>query len=147
MFKEERKNRDFTYVGINSINGAVYHPTTFSQRASCATNAFNHGADGSISSSHSHSFSIMDGDGRSLKSVKITCRCFLAACCFAVLIIFHSAHRQHHSFTSKPPCQPTPLRSPTACYTTAAFQQRSPASIATAALQQAPSLTDASDDR
>ncbi len=50
------------------------------------------------------------------------------------------------SFTSKPPCRPTPLCLPAACYTTAAFQQRSPASIA-AALKQAPPLTTAADDR
>ena len=66
-----------------------------------------------------------------------------ASACWTQLIIFHRANRQHHS--SKPPCRPTPLCSPAACYTTAAFQQRSPASIATAALQQAPSLTDSSD--
>ena len=58
-------------------------------------------------------------------------------------LFIQSSNRQHHS--SKPPCRPTPLRSPAACYTTAVFQQRSPASIATAALQQAPSLTDSSD--
>ena len=64
----------------------------------------------------------------------------------AVLIIFHRANCQHHSLPNHHVGRFSALRSPAACYTTAASQQRSPASIA-AALTQAPPLTTAADDR
>ncbi len=85
-------------------------------------------------SSQSHSFNHADREPLPLP---------LACCCCAHNFSFSTPST---SFTTKPPCQPTPLRSPAAWYT-AASQQRSPASIATATLKQAQPLTSASDDR